>query len=67
MTKILVKSTGNCGCVYCGKVQDGWKNQPYTVWHKEENEKRGHNEPVCSIDCARALAEKLVVTVNYQH
>ena len=54
MTKILVKKTGNCGCAYCGKLQDGCKMQPYTVWHKEENEKRGHNEPVCSIECAKA-------------
>lgn len=52
MIKILKKKTGNCGCMNCGKVQEGLKFHPYTVYHRAENEKRGHNEPVCSIECA---------------
>lgn len=50
--KILNKKTGNCGCINCGRIQEGTRMHPYTVWHKEENEKRGHNEPVCSRECA---------------
>lgn len=58
MVNIIKKKTGNCPCCYCGKLQDGIKLHPYTVWHKEENEARGHNDPVCSIECAKAYAEK---------
>ena len=50
--------TGNCNCRNCGKDNQR-KLQPYTVWHKADNENRGHNEPVCSLECARALAEVL--------
>lgn len=57
--KIKNKQSGNCPCVNCGKEQEGQKYHPYTLWHKEENEKRGHNEPVCSIQCAEELASKL--------
>lgn len=49
--KIKNTSTGNCGCRNCGKFQNGKKQQPFTVWWKEDNEKRGHNEPMCSFDC----------------
>lgn len=59
MIKILKKSTGNCNCQNCGKLQDGLKLQPFTVWHKAENEKRGHNYPVCSQECANELAKRL--------
>jgi hypothetical protein len=58
MVKIEVKRTGNCPCVNCGEVQDGYKMHPFNVWHKSINEKRGHNEPVCSIKCANELAKK---------
>ena len=57
--QIRNKATGNCKCKNCGKLQEGWKNHPFTVWHKADDEKRGHNEPVCSIECAEELAEKL--------
>lgn len=55
--EIRHKASGNCGCYACGKVQDGWKNHPYTVYHKDENEKRGHQDPVCSIECAHKQVE----------
>lgn len=51
--KIKNIKTGNCKCVYCGKFQEGLKMHPYTVWWKIEDEKRGHNEPVCSVECAK--------------
>ena len=57
--KIKTLKSGNCGCMNCGIRQDGWKAHPYTVWYKSENEKRGHNDPVCSLECARVYAEKL--------
>lgn len=57
MVKILKKKTGNCGCAYCNERQPGWKSQPYTVWHKFEHETHGHNEPVCSIECATLYAK----------
>ena len=57
--EIRKRVTGNCDCRNCGTVQNGRAVQPYTVWHKADNENRGHNEPVCSIECARALAEML--------
>lgn len=56
--KIKATTSGNCSCVFCGKVQDGLKMQPFTVWWKEENEKRGHNEPVCSKECANKYIKK---------
>ena len=59
MIQILKKKTGNCGCFNCGRVQDGMKMHPYTVWHKTDDEKRGHNDPVCSIECAKAYADKI--------
>lgn len=59
--RTIIKRTisGNCKCMYCGKEQQGRKNQPYTLWHKADNEKRGHNEPVCSLECAEKLAKQL--------
>ena len=56
---ILNKKTGNCGCCNCGKLQDGLKLQPFTVWYKSDNEKRGHNDPVCSLECANEYMAKL--------
>lgn len=56
MVKIKKSRTGNCDCVNCGKGNGNY--QPYTVWHKSEDEKCGHNEPVCSIECAKELAKK---------
>ena len=49
--KIKQTKTGNCPCRNCGKTQEGLKLHPFTVWWKEENEKRGHQEPMCSIEC----------------
>lgn len=51
--------TGNCACMNCGKVQDKIAMQPLTVWVRYDNERRGHNNPVCSIECATAFIEKL--------
>ena len=56
--KIKNTSSGNCACRNCGKVQDGLKLQPFTVWWKEENEKRGHNEPMCSVECCKNYISK---------
>jgi hypothetical protein len=58
MVKIMAKKTGNCPCMNCGKEQDGRKLHPFTVWHKEEGEKRGHNCPVCSIECANEYSKR---------
>lgn len=57
--EIRKRVSGNGECAYCKKANIHRKLQPYTVWHKADNENRGHNEPVCSIECARALAEML--------
>lgn len=62
MVKIMVKKTGNCACYNCGKVQDGYKLQPYTVWHRRIDENRGHNDPVCSMECAREYAARFGYT-----
>ena len=56
--KINTNKSGNCSCGYCGKVQDGRKMQPYTVWWKDENESRGHQEPMCSKECCEKFIEK---------
>ena len=66
MVKILTKKTGNCHCRYCDKLQEGFKLHPYTVWHKIDGEKRGHNEPVCSRECAELLAKKIEEDSDYQ-
>lgn len=58
MVKIMVKKSGNCGCYNCGKIQEGGKLHPYTVWHRRIDENRGHNDPVCSMECAKEYAEK---------
>ena len=60
LIKIETKKSGNCPCSNCGKVQDGLRLHPYTVWYKEQDEKRGHNLPVCSMDCAKKLAERMM-------
>lgn len=49
----------NAGCLICGRRQDGWMPHPLVVYHKADNEKRGHNEPICSNECAERLVEKL--------
>lgn len=46
-------------CRVCGKEQEGCKPQPFVVWHIAEGEKRGHNVPVCSRECAEKLAERM--------
>lgn len=51
--------SGNCKCANCGKYQEGLKGQPFTVWYRSENEKRGHNVPVCSQECANKYAATL--------
>lgn len=48
----------NGGCWICNKIQEGGKAQPYIVYHKSDNESRGHQEQVCSMECAKLLAEK---------
>lgn len=55
MKQFKIKNTksGNCACRYCGKYQECDKLQPFTVWWREENEKRGHQEPMCSIECCK--------------
>lgn len=57
---VLIKHTrsGNCPCMNCGKLQEGLKLHPYTVWHKNPNENRGHNDPVCSLKCAQELSRR---------
>ena len=59
MRQYLIKTTksGNCGCVNCGKLQEGLKMQPLTLYWKEENEKRGHQEPMCSKECCNEYKE----------
>lgn len=59
MIQIKTIKTGNCGCFNCGKVQEGMKMHPFTVYQKLDDEKRGHNNPVCSMECAKAYVEKL--------
>lgn len=50
----------NGACRNCGKYQkDGEENQPLIVYHKDDNEKRGHNSPICSLECAQAYIAKL--------
>lgn len=56
--KITNKKTGNCPCMNCGKVQEGIKMHPFSVYHKEEDKKRGSYEPVCSVECAQELIKK---------
>ena len=56
--KIKNSTSGNCACRNCGKVQDGLKLQPFTVWWKEETEKRGHQEPMCSIECCEKYIKR---------
>ena len=56
--KIKKTSSGNCSCRNCGKDQPGCKLQPWTVWWKEDTEKRGHQEPVCSEECAREYIDR---------
>lgn len=60
MIYIKIKSTksGNCGCFNCGKLQDGLKMQPITLWTRKENEKRGVQLPMCSVECAKEYATK---------
>lgn len=57
---IRIKKTksGNCNCSNCGCIQEGRKLHPYTVWIKKEDERRGHNFPVCSEKCAKEFAAK---------
>jgi len=44
-------------CTRCGKDQPGHMPQPFIVWYKGDTEKRGHNDPACSKECAEKLAE----------
>lgn len=61
--KIEIKKNNRIGhngyCRTCGKLQDGWKAQPFIVWYIADGKKRGHNVPVCSIECAEKLVEIL--------
>jgi len=56
--KIKNTTSGNCACRNCGKFQNGNKQQPFTVWWKEDNEKRGHNEPMCSVECCESYIKE---------
>ena len=58
MVKIINKKSGNCGCYNCGRLQDGWKMHPWTVYHKADGESRGHNDPVCCLECAKEYSKK---------
>lgn len=49
----------NAGCHNCGKTQDRLKAQPLIIWYKEDNEKRGHNLPICSQECASKVLYEL--------
>lgn len=49
----------NGGCDNCRKIQDGSNDQPFIVYYKEDNEKRGHNLLACSKECAEELKKKL--------
>ena len=60
MVVIKTQKTGNWTCPNCGKTQPGMKMHPYTVWYKTEDEKRGHNLPVCSMECAKIVASKYI-------
>lgn len=52
IVRILKNNKGyNCPCWNCGKEQEGRKKQPYLVYYKNKDEKRGHNLPVCSVEC----------------
>lgn len=55
--KITTTKSGNCPCMNCGEIQPGMKYHPYSVWYKEDNEKRGHNLPVCSKSCGNNLID----------
>lgn len=61
--KIEIRKNGRLGangcCRICNAQQEGYKAQPYIVYHKADNENRGHQEPVCSMECAKALVNKL--------
>ena len=57
--EIRKTKTGNCDCTMCGKRQEGLKMQPFTVWYKGDSEKRGCNNPVCSLECAEKFVEYL--------
>lgn len=59
VAEIRKTKSGNCGCFFCGKTQEGLKMHPYTVWHREADQKRGQNDPVCSIECAKSYLAKL--------
>lgn len=61
--KIKKTKTGNCPCRNCGAEQPGWNLQPYTIWHRGADEERGHNEPICSMECAQEYAQ--ILRINY--
>jgi len=46
-------------CRMCGEEQEGRKPQPLVVWYIGDGEKRGHNKPVCSRECAEKLAKRM--------
>lgn len=50
----------NGACRNCGKYQKGGdEKQPLIVYYKDDNEKRGHNLPMCSLECAQAYIAEL--------
>jgi hypothetical protein len=60
MIKIKNNTMGyNAGCCICGKEQPGRKKQPYIVYYKAANEKRGHNAVCCCKECAEEMAKKI--------
>jgi hypothetical protein len=61
MKKLIKKNNlGYNGCCSnCGKIQDGGAKQPYIVYYKRDDEKRGNNLIVCSEKCAKDLIESI--------
>lgn len=58
--KIKKNNLGYNGCCdWCGKDQPGHTKQPYIVYYKAEDEKRGNNLIACCEECAKELYESL--------
>lgn len=60
MVKIKGNTMGYNGiCWICGKEQPGRAKQPYIVYYKAANEKRGHNAICCCREHAEEFAAKI--------
>lgn len=59
MVKIIKNSLGmNARCFNCGYEQPGLKSQPINLYYKIEGERRGHNTPMCCVECANEYVSK---------